>query len=273
MYITDFEYDGVSLSEIGYMVCSFNSSSSNEVSNGSNIEFNTVPMNYGTHYLLANSSYPECITATFQICKNPCVPNYNPAMSVFEISKISSWLNRRDFHELYVDAEGYEDIYFEGSFSNIQRVEFGGITIGLTMEFKTNSPFAHKRHTEILEFENGRETKELAYYTDVMGDKYPTLVAISNLNPDAQENFDLRIQNRIFFGEDTLINNCAAGEFIALEYPMIETSSHYDGSSFNYKFIKLVRIDFADEYTINPIYCNQPCTMEIEYVEDIKISL
>ena len=274
MYITDFIYDDLRLSDVGYMVCSFNKSSSGDVSNGSNIEFTTVPMNYGTRHVLAATSYPECITATFQICKLPCGQDRVPAMSVHDIAKISEWLNRRDFHRLEVDNPEYEDIYFNGSFSSIQRVELGGDTIGLTLEFKTDSPFAHKDMTATLEFENGDETLFLDYYTEVIGNAYPTSLAVTcHLAEGVEE--DLDIQN-YETDEKTFVANCVDGEIIEFFYPQIHSSieSHDNvlAKDFNFDFLRLSKSTIAD-CDENEIYCSIPCTMVFNYVCDIKISL
>ena len=275
MYITDFKYDNIWLSTLGYMVCSFNKSSSGDVSNGSNIEFTTVPMNYGTRHILAATSYPECITATFQICKLPCGQDRVPAISVHDIAKLSEWLNRRDFHKLEVDNAEYEDIYFNGSFSSIQRVELGGDTIGLTLEFKTDSPFAHKDKTATLEFENGDETLTLNYYTEVIGDAYPKSIAVTcHLEEGAEET--LEMYNVTTESDSTLVEGCSNGETIEFFYPQIHSSvSWHDNNlydDFNFKYVKLSKSTIAD-YDENEIYCSIPCTMVFNYVCDIKISL
>ena len=40
----DFEYDGLNLSDFGFMICSFDSKGVETISNGSTITFNTVSM-------------------------------------------------------------------------------------------------------------------------------------------------------------------------------------------------------------------------------------
>jgi len=262
MYITDFTYDNISLSSLGYVVCGFNTSSQEEISNGSNIEFTKVATDGGRYYALANSIYPECLTTTFSICKNYCASNYDPRMTVAEISRIASWLNRKDFHKLTVDADGYENIFFEGSFPTIQRVEFGGDVIGLTLQFVTNKPFANStKKTTTLTF-NAAGSQTLNVYSDELTDFYPEKVTIT---PTAAGNITVN---------GCTIKNCGAGEIITLEYPTISSSntSHSLANDFNYNFIKLTKNTVGD-YQANTITASAACTVKFEYYPVVKISL
>ena len=68
----DFEYDNLRLSDFGFIICKFDSSDVETIENGSQIKFNTVPTLNGMKHELTSSSYEDCISATFQICKNKC---------------------------------------------------------------------------------------------------------------------------------------------------------------------------------------------------------
>ena len=46
----DFEYDGLCLSDMGYIICQFDAESSQTVSNGSQITFNTTSTLNGSKY-------------------------------------------------------------------------------------------------------------------------------------------------------------------------------------------------------------------------------
>ena len=269
MYIINFTYDGIALRSFGFIVCTFNTATQDTISNGSNIEFSTIPINGGTHFALANSKYSEALTATFTICKDPCVPNYNPVLSVAEISQITSWLNRRDFHELRVDTSGYENLFFVGSFRNVSRIEFGGDVIGLQFEFIANAPFAYENEREdTLTFTHGG-IQDLNVYTDDLGEFYPEVtVECGNAG-------NLRIN-------ECVIKNCQVNEIITLNYPTISTSesNHDIQNDFNYKFISLHKTT-PNEYEANRIQLGDggravlvsECVMTFRYCPIRKIGL
>ena len=264
MYLTNFIYDNISLNSFGYIVCEFNTSSQDTISNGSNIEFTTVPMNNGRHFALANSKYSEVITATFSICKDPCVANYSPALTVTEISEITSWLTRLGFHKLQVDADGYENLFFMGSFHNVSRVELGGEVIGLTFEFTSDAPFAYKnQRIDTLTFTQAG-TQELYVYTDDLGEFYPTVKITCGAAGDITIN-------------DCTIKNCRAGEIINIDYPTISeepsrNAPHDLANDFNYNFIPLYK-GVVGAYEINEITASAPCTIEFKYNPIVKVGL
>ena len=53
----DFEYDGLTLSDMGYIICKFDSNGLQTVSNGSQITFNTASTLNGQKYELTDVSY------------------------------------------------------------------------------------------------------------------------------------------------------------------------------------------------------------------------
>lgn len=99
IYATDFEYDGIRLGNLGYLICRFDGGGLETISNGSQITFNKISMQRGSRWELASSEYSECLQATLQICKNPCMAE-DMYMSLQEVSKLTSWLNRKDFYKL-----------------------------------------------------------------------------------------------------------------------------------------------------------------------------
>ena len=97
MYAYDFEYDGKRLSDFGMIVCNF--SSGNGASNadkGSEITFNTVPAEYGKRFFVAGLQYENCLSTSFQICKNPDSFRENELIITNEeFRELSRWLNRK----------------------------------------------------------------------------------------------------------------------------------------------------------------------------------
>lgn len=276
MYITDFMFDGEWLGDKGYMVCSFGSGSQSEIPNGGNIEFKTTPIFNGERFLLAKSIYPEVITATLQICKKTCVADYDPAMTVDEISKLTAWLCRKYFCDLVVDAPGYFDedhpentIYFTGSFTKVTRVEFGGMTIGLTLEFVSNAPFARREMVEETLTLEADIFQSIDINTDYVGDFHPDYMEIACTS---DEDLIIRIDDgsrAVASRTITAIHNCVIGEVIELYYPEIY-SSERDGSelanNFNFIFPKF-------EAGTNRIKSNVNCSVYFGYSPIVNISI
>ena len=121
MKALDFEYDGILLSDLGYTICTFGSKGLETISNGSQITFNNVSMFNGSQYGLVSSVYEETLTATFSICKSACITRSGDLeeLTVDDISELMRWLNRKTYHKFRLIQDGYENLYFEGSF-NIQ---------------------------------------------------------------------------------------------------------------------------------------------------------
>ena len=143
MLVKDFEYDGLLLSDFGYIMCSFQSNGLQTVTNGSNITFNTSPILQGSKHVLTDTKYDECLKTTFQICKDPCncKTQEDFYFTVEEITNLTRWLSRKEFLKFKLIKEGYENIYFEGSF-NISNLVLNDDVIGMELALITNRPFA-----------------------------------------------------------------------------------------------------------------------------------
>ena len=265
MYFTDFTYDGTQLSTLGYMVCTFGNASGEDISNGSKLDFTTVAQDNGRKYSLANSQYSECITATFSICKNPCAQNYTPAMSVADISKITAWLNRKQFKKFKINATDFTDIFFEGSF-NISRVEYGGETIGLNLELITNRPFALKEEVSTTLSFSANQERTINFTTDEIGDIYPKMIVTFGAN-----SFGLTVKdsnNNVI--STTSITSVTSGNTRTLEYPMIYPDSNIDG--FNFEFPKF-RKSTTNTYDVMKLTASTACSIVIKYNPVVRISI
>lgn len=264
MRFYDFEYDGNTLCNKGFIICKFGSNGIETVSNGSNITFKTVPSNYGQKYELASINYEECLTSTFQICKHPCIGD-KEEISQYEIRDIMRWLNRKEYHKLkFIDVE-YMDIFWECTF-NVSKIEMKGKVYGLELEMITNRPFALKEKVEInitnLE-KNGIKT--ISSLSDEIGYIYPkTQITI-------HEDGDLEIYNAL---EDRVmrIANCSKGEVITMDYPLIETSvsSHKIQNDFNWNYFRLAN-SFAERR--NKLTISIPCQIKLAYNPIVKIGV
>lgn len=261
----DFEYDGVRLSDKGFIICKFDSSDVETIENGAKITFNTVPTLNGIKRELTSVTYEDCLTATFQICKNKCDSNQTDTVSLDDTRYIMTWLNRREFHRFRLIDDEFTDIYFEASF-NVSKIEFNGMIYGFELEMTTNRPFAIQEPVTIVlknEIKNG--TKTIFSESDEEGFIYP------DMEITMSEDGDFEMTNHVN-GNTMKIANCKKGEIIKVEYPMIESSnkSHKIQNDFNWVFF---RIENTFTNKKNEITLSMPCAMKITYSPIIKVTI
>lgn len=264
MELHDFEYDGITLSDMGYMVCEFDSSGLQTISNGSQITFNTVSTLNGKKYELTNTEYSECIEATFQICKDPC--QYEDfEINTKELRDLMAWLNRKNFYKFKLLDDEYIDLFFESSF-NVSILKFGDKICGLELKMTTNRPFALHEPISFV-FENKKANGEFTINdsSDEEGFIYP------HVEVDILENGTLTIHNSLE-NRTTEIKNCVIGEKIILDYPIIYSSipSHKIQNDFNWNWFRIFNT-FKNRR--NDITISIPCTVKIKYSPIVKVSI
>lgn len=264
MLFFDFEYDSSNLSDRGFIICKFNANKTETVSNGSNITFNTVSVRNGEKNDLISSTYKECLSAKFQICKHPCVSK-DMEISVNETREIMRWLNRKSYKKLKFIHDEYLNIFFEASF-NVSKIEINGKVHGFELEVITNRPFALREpvyHT--IEITNGNKKKSIASISDEDGYIYP------KMEIEIKEDGDLTIHNS---AEDRImrIANCTSGEIIKLDYPVITSSlsSHKVQNDFNWKFFRIAK---SETNRRNNLTISLPCIIKIKYNPIVKIGI
>lgn len=265
MIAYDFEYDGLTLSSLGYTICKFGSDKMQTVSNGSQINFNTVSSNYGAREDLLSAEYSDCLEATFEICKNQCSSD-SMEITIEELRFLMRWLNRKSFKKLKLISDIEKmNYYFEASF-NINKIELDNKIIGLELEMKTNRPFALMEN-RIITIKNltSNGNKEISCESDEEGFIYPKVQITLN------DSGTLTIYNASE-QRTTRIENCLSGETITMDYPIITSSeeSHDIQNDFNWKFFRL-----SNEYKnrINKLTISLACEIKIIYTPIAKISV
>lgn len=260
----DFEYDGLNLSDKGFMLCSFDKSKIDTVENGVEINMETSPFYNGDVNYILTANYESTLTATFQICKNPCTGE-DLNITVDEVRDMASWLCRKGFHKFKIFDDDYLNVYYEATF-NMSRIIRNGNVIGLELEMITNRPFGVMEDTVINiknEVENGVEN----FYSisDDEGFIYP------KVKITIKQDGDLKISS-IFVQRDTIIKNCKAGEIIEMDYPVIKSSleSHKIQNDFNWNFFRIEN-KFKDKR--NLIQISIPCEIEMVYSPIAKIGI
>ena len=267
MMVTDFEYDGLLLSDFGYIMCSFDSNGLETITNGSNITFNTSPILKGGKHILTSIKYEKCLTTTFEICKNPCHINeqQDSYFTVEEMSALTRWLNRQEFLKFKLIKDGYENIYFEGSF-NVSKIMLNDCVIGFELELITNRPFAlYEDVKKTFRITRNNQVEIFKDISDEIGYIYPKVEVTCNTGGT------LIIHNAIE-NRDTIVKNCRAGEVITMEYPVISSSipSHQIQNDFNYNFF---RISNTFSERINKLTFSIPCTMKMTYQPIKKVGV
>lgn len=269
MYAIDFNYDGVFLSDFGFIICDFEPSDGANVSdNGAAIEFNKVSHDSGKKWGLASTKYGSCIQTTFDICKDPEITEHGEMwITDDEYRDIVRWLNRREFRRLYFiydDLQNRDVRYYNASF-NVSKIKISEVLYGIRLTMETDKPFGYGKEIR-LSWHVDDITKE--YVLKDLSDE------IGNLLPDikitCQQSGDLTITNSNN-SSPTVIKNCTTGEIITINgsTQIIQTSlsSHAIQNDFNFEFFKISNT-LSDRS--NRITFSLPCDVEIVYSPIIK---
>lgn len=267
MYAIDFEYDGQYLSDYGFIICDFNfSKGANNVDAGSNITFNKVLSGNGKKYSLSGAQYEECITTSFDICKNPDIYD-DLRITDDEYRKLIRWLNRREYLKFRVIDDEKDTCYYEASF-NIQKINIREILYGIELTMETNSPFGYGLEQSVTwDITDVSKIYKLNDMSDEIGYTYPSMKIT------CKDEGDLHIYNEAT-NCTTIIKNCSNGEVITIDgtTQIITTSSntHHIYNDFNFEFFKITN---TINNRINNITISIPCQLEIRYTPIIKGSL
>lgn len=261
----DFEYDSLRLSDKGFVICTFDGYGVETVSNGSVISFNTVPTLNGMKHELTSSTYEDCLTATLQICKNPCAAHDLEEISLEDMRDIMRWLNRKNFHKFkLLGDDEYLNIYFEASF-NVSKIEINGVLYGFELEMFTNTPFGLHEPVIINIDSEESQTHSIFSKSDEEGYIYP------NMEITMKSGGDLEIYNAM---EDRtmIIKNCTSGEVINIDYPIITSSvsSHKIQNDFNWKFFRIAT-EFKNKH--NEVTISLPCEIKMQYSPVVKVGV
>lgn len=269
MYAIDFEYDGQYLSDYGFIICHFDAASGANIADaGSRITFNKVSRNNGKSYSLTSTKYGECVTCTFDICKDPDLYDYeNREISNDEYRDLMRWLNRREFLKFQaLDAEAGErdTCYFNVSF-NVSKIKIAERLYGLQLTLESDKPFGYGQEQSVSwNFSDVSVSKILSDVSDEIGYIYPNMTITCNANGD------LSIFNELE-NCTMVIKNCSVGEVIYIdgETQTIATSynSHDICNDFNYEFF---RIGNTIDNRNNRISVSKPCHIVIKYTPIIK---
>ena len=164
--ITDFSFDGATLSSKGYMLCSFdNNNDETVVVSGMDYTEIKAPLSDASHKVA--HSYPENYTKTLHICRkyaccgdeehgyHMCADQADTLLSDREISAITRWLCRKDykwFNWIYdTEAENLDTVYYLTR-CKVSKVIIGGECHGLEITLITNSPYGYSAERTVTDY-------------------------------------------------------------------------------------------------------------------------
>lgn len=269
MNALDFEYDGLNLSDFGCVICTFDSIGTKDITMGSVVTFSTSYTAVSNRFMLDSTAYENCLEADFCICKNPCeTPEEDLYFSTEEQRQIMRWLNRREYLPFRLPDDGYERLYYEASFHQIEKVEFAGEVIGLHLYLTTSSPFAF-HDAEVFQFDI---TKAGGSYTipdisDQIGYVYPEIEII------CRQDGTLTLTNE-FDKRVTEIENCSVGEALTMKNMMIESSKpeHTNTLMNDFNFV-FPRISNKFMNHGNKLTFSLPCSVTLKYTPVMKVGV
>lgn len=265
MLAEDFVYDGIQLSSKGYIVCDFDGQSDvNIVDVGSTISFNKIKRDSGRIYTLASATYDECVTCTFDICKDDCKNNGVAEISTDEFRELMRWLNRREFLPFRIVNRNQTVCWYNASF-NIDKIIVGGRIYGARLTMETDRPFGYGDTKNLAHsFGNDNTAWTVSNFSNEIGYIYP-VVTIHCLADG-----DLSIHNDIE-NCTTTIKNCSLGETITLngetQTIISDSTNHKINNDFNWEFFRLGNKINNQQ---NNITVSKPCKLEIKYAPIIK---
>ena len=263
--ITDFIFDGRSLSSMGYILLMQNSEDTIEVSSMSLIDIKGARNDraYATGY-----KYESNYTGTYTIIKDFCEDPDNPDMSDEEISEVSRWLCRKQYKWFrFVDDEN-NDIWHK-VYITARKQMIGDSVVGMEITLHSNAPYGFSREiisSYVCNDDNSRQFK-LFINSDEEGYIYP------DIEIKVLEAGNLRLRNATE-GRITELKNCKANEvikFYGWDVQQIESTEEHDYiKDFNYKFPRLHNL-----YTIseNIFESNLNCEITFKYREVRKVGL
>lgn len=269
MYANDFEYDNEKLSDYGMIICSFDGNGNLEtVSSGSDITFNQFKPSGSNNFHIYSFVYETSFTATFQICKNPCLFHSQEEMVItpLELSSLQRWLNKKKYGKFKILQDDYEDIYWNCTFV-CKQINLSGRCVGLELTMTTDAPYAYKDDI-YLEFDASSNLNFSIYdVSDEIGFINP-IITIKLLNSG-----NLTIKNSM----DTLytkIDNCLYLEEIKLDCKnkiiTSSTSSHDFCKDFNFIFPKIFNTYDGNK---NDFTLSLPCLITVTYSPIIKVGI
>lgn len=268
MYMTDFQYGGLRLSDIGCIIASVQTNFDTSASMGSQLSFEKVINNNSFRNNIATSNYEDPLSATFDIVKDPCKYPSDFSFNDVEIRHIMTWLNRRQYYKFkpYYDHYMFYDLYYNGTFDSVKCIYNGENVIGFTLSFLADAPWEYGEPV----VSKGQQKLVVHNDCDQVGSIYPSKFIITCKKSGTVSIYNASDKTN----KKTTIKNCIQGEIITLdcENKIIASSvSHLKlYNDFNYVYPTLIK---SYDSTENIFIDELGSTMELIYSPIRKVGV
>ena len=261
--VTDFIYDDIKLSDVGYSIVFFDKHNDGEIDTDSKFSFNHISMMRGKLQSFITATYEDPLNMEFYIAKSLCIDGVVQTdykwydISVADMAYLKRWLVRPTPCKLTIQSDEYEGIFWNGSF-NLEEYVFGDGRVGAHLTFECDAPFGYY---DTVTINGSLEAEDMAVFnctSDEIGWLYPDITIT------IKEDGDLELANS---SDDriTVIKNCRENEVITITKNLQISSSfesHKIANDFNYVFY---RINNKFGYTTNTIESNLKIDYAISY--------
>lgn len=269
MYI-DFEFNGRTLSDFGFIMCSLNTNSSmREVEIGCELSSTFITNKKSNVRYRTSNNYENVYAPKFDIIKNPCNDTQDIYITHDEVSAITRWLNIKedkkfvpyeDFNSQNYDGSSY--VCYFGSF-NVAEILLGDNIIGLTLTFNSNAPYGFGQEIIVGDTITSTNTSiSILGEGDEVDNIFPTTSIL------CRESGTLKITNRLT-NISTIIKNCQKNETIVMdsENSIIYTDNIQHNKTlyndFNYNYIEIQSSSY--DRTENIFDVSLPSDISITY--------
>lgn len=261
--VSDFIFDGRSLSSFGYVLINTNTEDTQDVSE---MELEYIKGARNDRSYSAGYKYDANLTATYTIIKDYCEFPDNQDMTDEEVSEMTRWLCRKQykwFRFIDEDEDNNDEVWYKVQWT-VKKKFIGDSVVGLEITLHTNAPYGFTK-----QIENSYDGKSFTVNvdSDEEGYIYPD-ITITLL-----EGGDFELTNS-YENRKTKLKNCVEGETITLlgyDLQQIESTETHDFiNEYNYKFPRL-----CCEYTntVNSFETNLNCVVTMKYREIRKVGL
>ena len=233
--ISDFIFDGIQLSDLGYLAYQ---QDREDVTAVSAMKFETIKAAQSDISHRVGYNYESNYTTTFSIMRLSCDDPENDYLTNDDIAELTRWLSRKQykwFREIDDNEENDDEIWYKVQIQ-INKEYVGANVSGLQLIIEASTPYGFTREKK-TKIEGITDSFSVTPYSDEEGYIYP------NIKITCNGAGTLKITNTNE-NRSTQILNCTDGEVITItgiDLLQINSSTDHDFSNdFNYVFPRFV---------------------------------
>ena len=269
MYITDFEFDGVKLSNFNCIAVTFDGTSDGTYGVGGKTDFIASEPNQSGKKYYFGPQRNEQLSLKIQITKNDRIEHASPYFSQNEISEISRWLNRADgYHKLILESEDIAEtsIYYMAQI-NVSALEYSSNILGLELEINTDRSWGNVDRKVEMDITDTR-TFEIQDLSDDIGE---TKIKMT-ITPAAAG--DLTIKNSLF-KDEIIVTDCSLDEKITIDgvNQIVQTTDELSNIAKRFSKWNFPKIANTYNNRSNNFTVSLPCHIVLEWTENRKVGI